>query len=63
MCGVDFTDNRVPFDKWPELKPAAKFGQMPILEVDGKKMYQSDALMKYISVTYGGSKLYPPELM
>merc|ERR1712224_670200 len=63
MCGIDFTDVRVPFDEWPALKPSMKYGQMPCLEVDGKKMYQSDALMKFIATKYGGGKLYPPELL
>nr|AIZ46905.1 glutathione S-transferase sigma 5 [Cnaphalocrocis medinalis] len=51
--GQDFEDNRVTPDKWPEYKPSTPFGQMPVLEIDGKKYTQSVAIARYLGRKYG----------
>ena len=52
-AGIPFEDNRVSGDAWMELKPTTEFGQMPILEVNGTKMYQSAALNNYVAGVCG----------
>lgn len=62
-AGIDFTDCRVVGDAWDALKPKTKYGQMPFMEVDGKQMYQSDALLRYIATVLDpSSSLYPQDL-
>jgi len=47
--GVDYVDERVARDKWPALKSSTPFGQMPVLEVDGVKLCQSNACGRYLA--------------
>ncbi|XP_066151423.1 glutathione S-transferase-like [Euwallacea fornicatus] len=51
--GINFEDNRVPKDQWPALKPATPLGQLPLLEVDGKVLYQSTAIARYVANLVG----------
>ncbi|XP_076238997.1 glutathione S-transferase-like [Calliopsis andreniformis] len=51
--GVDFEDNRFNREDWPKLKPEMPFGQVPILEVDGKKVCQSVAISRYLAKQFG----------
>lgn len=37
-------DNRIDFAEWPAFKPSTPFGQIPVLEVDGKVIAQSGAI-------------------
>ncbi|CAJ0581749.1 unnamed protein product, partial [Mesorhabditis spiculigera] len=53
LAKVEFEDNRVQRENWPELKPKTPFGQMPILEVDGKQLAQSKAIYRYLGKTFG----------
>ncbi|XP_022316933.2 glutathione S-transferase-like [Crassostrea virginica] len=52
-AGVDFEDNRVEREDWPKLKPTMPAGQMPVLEVDGKKYCQSIAIARYLAREFG----------
>lgn len=61
IAGIDFTDHRIPRDKWPEEKANAArypFGQVPILEVDGKPFAESSAITRYAGRLSG---LYPTD--
>lgn len=49
----DFEDHRVPRDDWPKFKPDAPFGQVPVLEEDGKKLAQSQAITRYVARKFG----------
>ncbi|XP_012269130.2 glutathione S-transferase-like [Athalia rosae] len=50
---VEFEDVRVNREDWPKLKPSMPFGQMPVLEVDGKKINQSQAISRYLAKQFG----------
>ncbi|XP_058796255.1 glutathione S-transferase-like [Phymastichus coffea] len=51
--GVEFVDDRVNFEDWPKIKPSTPFGQLPVLEVDGKKVVQSSAIARYLAKKFG----------
>ncbi|KAF5279371.1 hypothetical protein FQA39_LY05481 [Lamprigera yunnana] len=46
---IDFEDCRIDRKDWPELKEQTLFGQLPILEIDGKRVNQSIAICKYLA--------------
>lgn len=48
MSGIPFNDVRVSFDQWPKLKPSTKFGQLPMMDVDGSSVAQSNAMLTYV---------------
>ncbi|KAG5666840.1 hypothetical protein PVAND_014850 [Polypedilum vanderplanki] len=51
---IPFTDNRIDFEKdWAKFKAAMPMGQLPILEIDGKVMYQSMAISRYLAKQVG----------
>ncbi|XP_019878999.1 glutathione S-transferase isoform X2 [Aethina tumida] len=47
--GIEFEDNRIQRENWPALKPSMPFGQMPILEHNGKVVNQSIAIARYVA--------------
>ncbi|CAH0725477.1 unnamed protein product, partial [Brenthis ino] len=52
--GQEFEDRRISFpDEWPAIKPTTPFGQLPVLEIDGKKYAQSVAIARYLGRKYG----------
>lgn len=55
---VPFEDDRVPRDRWPGLKPETPLRQLPVLEVDGKRITQSNAINRYVGKLAG---LYPED--
>uniref|UniRef100_A0A914DX73 glutathione transferase n=1 Tax=Acrobeloides nanus TaxID=290746 RepID=A0A914DX73_9BILA len=44
----EFEDHRVSHEEWPTFKTKTPFGQMPVLEVDGKQLAQSFAVFRYL---------------
>ncbi|KAG5867396.1 hypothetical protein JTB14_025227 [Gonioctena quinquepunctata] len=46
--GLEFEDVRVSEEQWPTLKSSMPFGQMPILEHNGKIAHQSLAICRYL---------------
>eukprot|EP00961_Rhodomonas_salina_P287662 3886717-Rhodomonas_salina.4 len=58
MTNTPFEDERVTFPDWQKMKPTVKYNQLPVLEVDGEKMYQSSAQLRFLGKLGDGS-LYP----
>jgi glutathione S-transferase len=51
---VPYTDDRVAREDWPNRKAEMPFGQMPVLEIDGKeKIAQSQAINRYLARQFG----------
>uniref|UniRef100_A0A7S3VSV3 Glutathione S-transferase n=1 Tax=Dunaliella tertiolecta TaxID=3047 RepID=A0A7S3VSV3_DUNTE len=44
-----FEDYLLKREEWAELKPKMPFGQVPVLEVDGKMLSQSSAMERYVA--------------
>lgn len=56
LAGVPFEDRRISFAEWPELKKACRYGQLPVLSVDGVDVPQSYA-MSMLAADYSDSLL------
>ncbi|XP_013390342.1 uncharacterized protein LOC106158790 [Lingula anatina] len=48
-AGVAYTDKRVEFAEWGELKPNTPWGSLPYLEVNGQPIGQSLAVAEYLA--------------
>ncbi|XP_046626281.1 glutathione S-transferase-like isoform X1 [Neodiprion virginianus] len=58
--GIDYKDNRLSQKDWPVFKPQTPLEQVPILEVDGKTLYQSNAIVRFLAnklKLFGSSEL------
>jgi len=55
-AGIDFEDNRISFAEFREMRKAARFNCVPVLEIDGAAVTQSDAIGRYVGKMAG---LYP----
>ncbi|KAK6016662.1 glutathione S-transferase protein, partial [Ostertagia ostertagi] len=53
LAGQNFTDVRLSHEEWPKHKAEMPFGQLPVLEVDGKKLPQSYAIVRYLARQFG----------
>jgi len=56
--GIPFEDHRVTHGEWAALKATTPFGGVPVLEVDGKRISQSNAINRYVGRLTG---LYPED--
>ncbi|XP_028045698.1 glutathione S-transferase [Monomorium pharaonis] len=52
--GIEFEDIRFDRKDWPKLiKPTMPFGQVPVLEINGKMIHQSKAICRYLAKQCG----------
>jgi glutathione S-transferase len=58
MGGIPFDDDRVPPSEWERRKPNTPFGALPVLEVDGQTLAQSNAINRYVGKL---TDLYPTD--
>jgi prostaglandin-H2 D-isomerase / glutathione transferase len=56
--GIAFEDHRFPGASFPEVRKTAPLGQVPVLEIDGVQVTQSDAITRYAGQLAG---LYPKD--
>jgi glutathione S-transferase len=56
--GIEFEDHRVKFQDWPALKPSTPLGGIPVLEVDGQELVQSNGINRFVGKLAG---LYPSD--
>lgn len=63
VAGIKFEDERIPPEEWPNRKAGESlclkllsgtpFGHLPVLEVDGKPLAQSCAIVRYLARQFG----------
>ena len=58
LGGIAFEDKRIPGKDWPALRDTTPFQAMPVLEVDGKVIAQSNTINRYLGKLAG---LYPKD--
>ena len=56
--GIPFEDDRVAPSDWPARKVNMPFGALPVLEVDGQTVSQSNAINRYVGKL---ANLYPDD--
>jgi len=57
-AGIDFEDNRLSFSEFKEMRQSIRFNSVPVLEIDGAAVTQSNALSRYVGKMAG---LYPED--
>ncbi len=62
LAGLAFEDRRLKFPEFTALRAEGAFplGSLPVLEIDGRPMVQTAAMLRYIAHV-GGAKLYPAD--
>lgn len=58
LGGIPFEDHRIPGKEWPGLRDRMPFQAMPVLEVDGRAVTQSNSILRYAGKLAG---LYPKD--
>ena len=58
LAGIAFEDKRIAGKDWPALRDKTPFQSMPVLEVDGKVITQSNTINRYLGKLAG---LYPKD--
>jgi len=58
LQNIDFEDERINYASWPTLKEKYPFGTVPVLEVNGVSIAQSNAILSYVGKLGG---LYPSD--
>jgi glutathione S-transferase len=56
--GVAFEDHRIGMNDWPAYREKTPFHAVPVLEVDGKSIAQSNTILRYVGKLAG---LYPKD--
>ena len=53
QAGVEYTDDRIPFEDWPARAPHTPFGVIPVLEVNGQQLGGSLVIARYVAEKQG----------
>lgn len=51
-AGIDYVDERISYDHWLEIKKSTPYGMLPVLEIDGKPVAQSNAIARHLAREY-----------
>jgi len=57
-AGIAFEDNRLSFAQFSEMRQGTRFNSLPVLEIDGVAVTQSNAICRYVGRLAG---LYPAD--
>lgn len=57
--GINFEDHRFPYSDFEEQRKKTPLGQVPVLDIDGTAITQSNAILRYVGKQ---AKLYPEDL-
>lgn len=57
-AGIDFVDERIAFADFQEIRKGVRFTCLPVLEIDGEPVTQSNAISRYVGKMAG---LYPAD--
>lgn len=58
IAGVPFEDKRISYQEFGEIFPSMRFHSVPVLEIDGAQVTQSNAQVRYVGKMAG---LYPTD--
>jgi len=58
LAGIAFEDHRIPVTDWPAVKADFPYQQVPVMEVDGKVLNQSNAINRLVGKM---ADLYPQD--
>jgi glutathione S-transferase len=56
--GIPFEDRRIPFKSWPAIKSEMPFEALPVLDADGARITQGNAINRFVGRLAG---LYPAD--
>ena len=57
-AGIEFEDNRLSFPEFGAMRSTTRFNSLPVLEIDGAAVTQSNGILRYIGKMAG---LYPED--
>jgi len=57
-AGINFEDKRISFPEFGEMRSDTRFNSVPVLEIDGAQITQSNAISRYVGKMGG---LYPAD--
>lgn len=57
-AGIEFQDDRISFPEFSEMRRSTRFNSVPVLDIDGAQITQSNAISRYVGKMAG---LYPED--
>ena len=57
-AGIEFEDKRIAFPEFMEMRGSTRFNSVPVLEIDGKAVTQTNGMCRYVGKMAG---LYPED--
>lgn len=57
-AGIDFDDDRFPFTEFPTVRKRTRFNAVPVLDIDGEQLTQTNAIARYVGKL---ADLYPSD--